>query len=178
MNDKTKGRLIVFTGLGKGKTTAGLGLAVRAVGRGMKVLVIQFMKARTDIGEYKAAERLAPELEWRVRGSGFIYPNDPPSLERAKVKARAALKEAAAELRGAWDLVVLDEALYAIQFGLFSAAELVAALRARKESVHVVVTGGSEAPAEILELADTATEMRKIKHAFDQGVQAQEGIEF
>ena len=173
-----KGRVLICTGTGKGKTTAALGLALRAVGHGLRVLVVQFMKARTDTGEHLAAARLAPELEVRVRGTGFVNRDDPASVARARAKAAQALGEAAGTLHGRYDVVILDEALTALQYGLIEPASLLDALAARSESVHVVLTGGESAPREIIDLADTVTEMRNVKHAFELGVDAQEGIEF
>jgi cob(I)alamin adenosyltransferase len=169
-----RGLLVVHTGDGKGKTTAALGLAVRALGHGQRVAVVQFVKGRWRTGERRFAEGL-PGLTFLTLGEGFTSAGDPALHARA---ARAALDAARALLAaGEHRLVVLDELTHAIRPGFLELGEVLAALAARAEGVTVVVTGRG-APAPLLDAADLVTEMRAVKHPHAQGVAAQAGIEF
>jgi len=169
------GRVLIFTGKGKGKTTAALGTALRAVGHGMRVLVVQFVKER-ETGEHVAARRLAPELEIRPTGTGFLQ-QDAASRGRAARAAQDALRNVADELAaGEYNLVVLDEILFAAAEELVEPGAVAAAVRARAPGVHVILTGRGGA-GELGELADTVTRMDCVKHAFEQGIDATEGIE-
>ncbi|GAB5602244.1 cob(I)yrinic acid a,c-diamide adenosyltransferase [Thermus sp. FJN-A] len=169
-----RGLLLVYTGDGKGKSTAAFGLALRAHGRGLKVRIFQFLKHETArFGEHRALGLLGIPIEGL--GDGFTW--------RSRDLARSAglaqegwLRAKEALLSGAYDLVILDEATYPLRYGWISLEEFLDTLRARPAHVHVVVTGRG-APEALLHLADTVTEMRKVKHAFDQGVPAQRGIE-
>jgi len=175
--DEQAGRILIFAGKGKGCTTAALGSALRAVGHGMKTLVIQFVKHRR-CGEHEAAKRLAPELEIRLMGSGFLHPEDSESMEEARRSAGEALETARRVLRqGEHDMVILDEVLFAISSGLISAEEVLQAIEAREPRVHVILTGHS-VPPKLAELADTVTEFSCVKHAFHQGTKATRGLEF
>lgn len=168
----TTGRVHVYTGDGKGKTTAALGLALRASGAGLRVLVGQFAKGR-ECSELAALERLGVTV--RRFGLPHFLIGTPSPEDRAA--ARRGLDEMRAVLAaGAYDLIILDEANIAIQFGLFSVNELLAALATRAPQVEVVVTGRAAHP-KLLECADLVTEMREIKHYFRDGVQARKGIE-
>lgn len=169
-----RGLLLVYTGDGKGKSTAAFGLALRAHGRGLKVRVFQFLKHRgARFGEHRALEALGIPIEGL--GDGFTWRSR--DLEASAQLAREGWERAKeALLSGAWDLLVLDEATYPLRYGWIALEDFLEALRARPRHVHVVVTGRG-APEALLELADTVTEMRKLKHAFDQGVPAQRGIE-
>lgn len=168
-----RGLIIVNTGDGKGKTTAALGLAIRAWGSGLRVLILQFIKGKRRSGELETLEALG--LETRQLGLGFTNRGD---LDVHKAAARAALEEARREiLSGAWDLIVLDEITYAIKFGLLRTEEVVALTRLRPPRLHLVFTG-RDAPPELIDIADLVTEMRLIKHPFQRGVAAQAGIEF
>ncbi len=169
-----RGLIIVYTGDGKGKTTAALGLALRAAGRGLRVRVFQFLKHETArFGEHRALERLGVPIEGL--GDGFTWKSR--DLEESAGLARRGWERARdAIASGEWDLVVLDEVTYPIRYGWIEGAEVVASLSSRPRHVHVVLTGRS-APAELVEVADTVTEMRKVKHAFEAGVPAQRGIE-
>lgn len=170
-----KGLVLVFTGDGKGKTTAALGLALRAWGRGMRVLILQFLKGECQAGELEAAARL-DGLEIRPLGAGFVFPGD--DLERHRQAARGALAEAEAALTaGRHHLVVLDEILYALGLGLITLDDLLALLSLKPRGMHLVLTGRG-APPEILDRADLVTEMREIKHHYRAGVGAVKGIEF
>jgi cob(I)alamin adenosyltransferase len=172
-----KGYVHIYTGDGKGKTTAALGLALRAVGNGLKVLIIQFLKSEdADSGELKAAERFAPDLDIRPRGEeGFIDPGNIPA--GAFTLAAEALAESEKEIQsGNWDIVVLDEINVAVAFSLVNVREVLDIVNARPEGVELVLTGRF-APAEFIDVADLVTEMKAIKHYFEEGVSARDGIE-
>lgn len=164
------------TGDGKGKTTAALGVAMRAVGQGLNVSMIQFIKGAWQPGEVKVAPRLAPNLEIIPMGRGFTWLSKDLSKDRAKAQEAWVLaKEKMSSDR--YELVILDEITHAINHGFVDLHDVVEALRGKKESLHVIVTG-RDAPAEIIALADLVTEMRLVKHPYDTGVMAQRGIEF
>ncbi|WP_457631824.1 cob(I)yrinic acid a,c-diamide adenosyltransferase [Oceanithermus sp.] len=169
-----RGLLFVYTGDGKGKTTAALGLVLRALGRGLRPRVFQFIKhERAAFGEHRALERLGVPIEGL--GDGFSWRSR--DLEKSAELARTGWQRAAEAIAsGDWDLVVLDEVTYPLNFGWLDLDEVLEVLRTRPRNVHVVLTG-RDAPAELVELADTVTEMRKVKHAYDAGVPAQKGIE-
>ena len=178
MSDVRRGLIIVNTGPGKGKTTAAMGTALRAVGQGMKVLMLQFLKGSWHYGELDAVKAFGDRFVMRQMGRGFVKvggaetdPEDVRLVEEAWREAEQAITS------GQWDLEVLDEINYAISYGMLDAAKVVAALRARPEMVHVILTGRNAHPS-VVELADTVTEMRQIKHAYEKGVMAQRGIEY
>jgi cob(I)alamin adenosyltransferase len=171
-----KGLLIINTGDGKGKTTAALGMVLRAWGRGMKVCVIQFIKAETgQWGEIKAAKKLG--IEWHTTGDGFTW----LSKDKDETTARALhgweiAKEKIAS--GNYDLIVLDEFTYTMTNNWLDTTEVLEWLRFNRLSdLHLVITGRS-APAALIQQADLVTEMLMIKHPFEQGIEAQPGIEF
>ena len=167
-----KGLLQVYTGDGKGKTTAALGLALRARGAGLRVFVGQFAKGR-DCSELASLERLGVTVRQFGRPQ-FIH--GPPSAADLAA-ARGGLEEARAALAGgAFDLVILDEASVAVQCGLFPVNELLAVLAARAAAVEAVVTGRGAHP-KLVEVADLVTEMREVKHYYRDGVKARKGIE-
>lgn len=175
--DKEKGLVLVFTGNGKGKTTSALGLALRSWGHDMKVLILQFIKSR-QCGEHLAAERMYPGLEIRPLGLGFIKFNDPKDLEKQKQAAREALANVEnAMLSGEYQLLILDEVLYALKYGLVETSDLIMLLDKKPQPLHLVLTG-RDAPLEIIERADLVTEMKEIKHPYKQGIPAQQGIEY
>ena len=183
-----RGLVQVYTGNGKGKTTAALGLALRAAGHGLRVGVIQFMKGQLESGERKAAERLAPELEIHTFGSarwgdpskappGTPWWKLPPSAED-RDKAQEALSFAReAMASGRYDIIILDEVFGAIGLGLVSLEQALDLIRARPEHVELILTGRA-APAEIVDAADLVTEMKAVKHPYQEGVKARKGIEF
>lgn len=167
------GLVIVHTGDGKGKTTAALGLALRAFGAGLKVLILQFIKGKKDSGELKALKLLGVEI--KQCGLGFITKEN---FAEQKKSARAAIELAQKEiLSGAWDLIILDEINYAVKFGLLDAPEILSLIKIRPPELHLVFTGRDALP-ELIEVADLVTEMKLIKHPFQKGIAAQLGIEF
>lgn len=168
-----RGLIIVHTGDGKGKTTAALGLAIRAFGAGLKVLILQFIKGVRRSGELEALDALG--IEVRQLGLGFTSKGE---LDEHKAAAQAAIESARKEiLSGAWDLIILDEINYAVKFGLLSAAEVLELITIRPPQLHLVFTGRDALP-ELIDAADLVTEMKLIKHPFQSGVAAQAGIEF
>jgi len=171
--DDRRGLIIVHTGDGKGKTTAALGLAIRAHGAGLNVLVLQFIKGLRRSGELNALDALG--IEVRQLGLGFTSAGD---INEHRAAARLALDTARAEISsGAWDLIVLDEINYAVKFNLLTAADITALLTIRPPQVHLVFTG-RDAPPQLINAADLVTEMKLVKHPFQRGVEAQAGIEF
>ena len=196
-----RGLILINTGPGKGKTTAALGTALRAAGNGMSVLILQFLKGSWHYGELDAAAALNTALGAAESGTGgTLSPatSSPPAqnfvirqLGRGFVKVggaetdpedirlvEAAWAEAAAAiLSGDWDLVVLDEINYAIGYKMLSPEAVAEVLRRKPEMVHVILTGRNAHPL-LVELADTVTDMREVKHAYQRGILAQRGIEF
>ena len=176
--DSRRGLLLINTGPGKGKTTAALGTAMRAVGNGMRVLVLQFLKGSWHYGELDAAESFNGNMVLRQMGRGFVKvggaetdPEDIRMVEQAWAEAREAIYS------GEWDMVVLDEINYAIGYGMLDPAVVAEALKGRPEMVHVILTGRNAHPL-LVEIADTVTEMREVKHAYQKGILAQRGIEY
>lgn len=172
---RARSLVLVNTGHGKGKSTAAFGVVMRAVARDWRVCVIQFVKSdRWKVGEEKVARQLG--VDWLKGGDGFTWLS--PDLEESQGRAVAAWELARAALAaGEHQLVVLDEITYPINWGWISGEEVAAAIRDRPERVNVVATG-RDAPPELIEVADTVTEMVKIKHAYDRGIRARRGIDF
>ena len=176
--ENTRGLLVVNTGNGKGKTTCALGLMMRAAGQGLHCCMIQFMKARNDrYGEHESAEKLG--IEVHTMGDGFTWDTRNPEQDRAT--ARATWQLCVEKMRSReYDLLVFDELVYVLSYGMLPVAEVVAellAMRADQPALHIVVTG-RDAPVELIEAADLVTEMREVKHPFTAGIRAQRGIEF
>ena len=173
-----RGYVVVLTGDGKGKTTSALGMAMRAIGQGLRVTMLQFLKGSWKYGELETAARLSPDLTMRQLGGEFIRidPDNPDSqdVEMAR-EAWAVAKEALAS--GDYGMVILDEINGTIAYGLLPVDDVVEAVKQRPEHVHVVLTGRSAHP-KLLELADLATEMREIKHPYRTGQPARKGIEY
>jgi cob(I)alamin adenosyltransferase len=167
--------VLVNTGDGKGKSTAAFGTMLRAVARGWKVCVIQFVKSgRWRTGEEELGRRLG--VDWNPMGDGFTW--DSEDMEATRAKAVAAWEAAARAIAsGDYQLVVLDEVTYPMRWGWIDSAEVARAIRDRPGTVNVVATG-RDAPAELLEVADTVTEMRKLRHAYDGGVMARRGLDY
>jgi cob(I)alamin adenosyltransferase len=178
MNDVRRGLIIVNTGPGKGKTTAAMGTALRALGNGMRVLMLQFLKGSWHYGELDAAEIFGDRFVMKQMGRGFVKvggaetdPEDIRMVEEAWQEAEKAI------LSGEWDLIILDEINYAISYKMLDPAKVVEVLKRKPEMVHVILTGRNAHPT-IVDLADTVTEMREVKHAYQKGVMAQRGIEY
>src|SRR6516225_933461 len=172
---KKKGLIIVNTGNGKGKTTAALGVALRACGYGMRVIILQFFKGKWKYGELRSAPKLET-LEIRPMGQGFTW--ESKDIEVDKRMVREAWQAASAEiLSGKYDLVILDEINYALSYGFLPVEDVVDFLKKKPPMLHVILTGRDAKP-EIIEIADMVTEMREIKHPFQKGIVAQKGIEF
>ena len=177
-----KGLILINTGPGKGKTTAALGTALRAVGCGMKVLVLQFIKGSWHYGELDAADAFGPNFAGnfviRQMGRGFVKIGGAQADPEYIRLVQAAWEEARAAINsGEWDLVVLDEINYAISYGMLDPEVVAETLRGKPEMVHVILTGRNAHPS-LVELADTVTEMREVKHAYQKGILAQRGIEY
>lgn len=171
-----RGLVMINTGDGKGKTTAALGLAFRAVGHGFKVFVVQFIKGGWAYGELETAKRLGPLIEIHPMGEGFTWDTKNPVRDMEKARAAwEAGKQAA--LSGQWDIVIFDEINYVIKYDYLPADEVAMFLKEKPPELHVILTGRDAHPT-LIELADTVTEMRAVKHVFDQGIKAQKGIEF
>jgi len=170
-----RGVLVVNTGNGKGKSSAAFGVVARALGHGMKVAVIQFVKSRSDTGE-EAFFRRCPEVAWHVMGEGFTW--ETQDSARDESTAKAAWETACRYLADpAFGLVVLDEMTYAFKYGWLAVDEVLSVLAARPRMQHAIVTGRA-APEALIAAADTVTEMALVKHAFKAGVKAMPGIEW
>ena len=171
-----KGLLIVHTGTGKGKSTAAWGLAMRALGHGLKLGVVQFVKGRRETGERKLLERFPDLVTIKVMGEGFTWETQDKARD---VRAAEAAFEAARAMMRDPDLhmLILDELNIVLRYGYLDLDEVVAALRARRDGLHVVVTGRNAKP-ELIEAADLVTEMTLVKHPFRDGVKGQLGVEF
>lgn len=167
--------VLVNTGNGKGKSTAAFGTMLRAVARGWKVAVVQFIKSGDwKVGEQEVGERLG--VEWHALGEGFTWDSD--DLEHDKAVAADAWAVAKGIIdSGDYRLVVLDEITYPMTWGWLETSEVVAGIAGRPRRTNVIVTG-RDAPEELIELADTVTEMREVKHAYQQGIAAKKGIDY
>jgi cob(I)alamin adenosyltransferase len=172
-----KGLIIVTTGAGKGKTTAALGLAFRALGQGLKVGIVQFIKGAIPTGEASLAARLNLPIEIYTMGDGFTWNTQDRSGDIAS--ARKAWDKAAALLRDeSFGMIILDELNVVLHYDYLPRDEVIAELRDKRPMLHVVITGRNARP-ELIELADLVTEMKLIKHPYrEQGVKPQKGIEF
>jgi cob(I)alamin adenosyltransferase len=167
--------LLVNTGDGKGKSSAAFGVMLRSVAVGWPVVVLQFIKSgEWKVGEEKVGRQLG--VEWHSLGEGFTWDSD--NLDHDKDVAQRAWKTAAAIISaGQHRLVILDELTYLCTWGWIDVDDVVSVLRTRPDDVNVIITG-RDCPQQIIEIADTVTEMRKIKHAYDQGITAKKGIEY
>ena len=176
-----KGLLIVHTGKGKGKSTAAFGLVMRAIGNGLKVGVVQFVKGKWQTGERPVLERFPDQVEVRVSGEGFTWDTQDRARDiRAAEAGWAAAKEMIEACRGdapRYDMVLLDELNIVLRYDYLSLDEVVDFLKKKPEGLHVIVTGRNAKPA-LIEAADLVTEMTEVKHPFRAGVKAQKGIEF
>jgi len=168
-------QLLINTGDGKGKSTAAFGTAMRAIARGWKVAVVQFLKSGDwKVGEEKIARQMG--VDWWAMGDGFTW--DSENMDESEAIAIAGWERATEVIRsGEYSLVVLDEITYPINWGWILLDEVVDALEGRPGKVNVILTG-RDAPQRLIEIADTVTEMRKVKHAYDSGVMARRGIDY
>jgi len=173
------GLTIVYTGKGKGKTTAALGIALRAVGYGKKICMIQFIKGSWHYGEMDSSKRLEPEFEMVAVGKGFvgIIDDKTPKVEHEKI-AKEAIKISIEKIQSEkYDIVILDEINYAINLNLVKVEDVLNLIKSKPPGIDLVLTG-NYAKDEIIELADLVTEMKEIKHPFQRGVKAKKGIDF
>ena len=172
-----KGLVLVNTGNGKGKTTAALGLSIRAWGEGLKVLILQFIKGSWKYGELKALAKFAPEITVKQCGQGFTRRGN-TDIKIHQESAKKALIEAKEEmLSNKWDMIILDEINYAIDFELVELNDVLDLIEHKPVNLHLVLTGRN-AKEEIIAKANLVTEMKEIKHPFKEGIKAQKGIEF
>lgn len=170
-----RGLFLIHTGNGKGKSTAAFGLLARALGHGMKAVVVQFIKSRSDTGE-ESFFKTSPNVTWHVMGDGFTW--ETQDAEQDKKTAQAAwtiVKQALQDT--SIDIIILDEFTYTLKYGWLEIGEVISAIQNRPMMQHLVVTGRGAPPA-LVEIADTVSEIALVKHAFHVGVQAMPGIEF
>jgi len=171
-----KGLLIVYTGAGKGKTTAALGMALRCIGHGMKVAIVQFIKGAIDTAEERALKSFGGQVIFLRMGEGYTW--ETQNRERDTKFAQDAWTAACGFLRDpSYAMVILDEFNIALQHQYVSLEDVLPILRGRPPMLHVVITGRG-APAELIDEADLVTEMKQVKHPFRKGIKAQQGVEF
>ena len=170
-----RGLILLNTGDGKGKTTAAIGVAFRALGHGLRVGMLQFIKGKWKTGERRLGEQ-TPGLTWLTMGRGFTWESE--DLDRDRAAARTAWQAAQKWLTNeAFDLVIFDEITYVVNYGFVPVGEVVTALQNRQDKLHVILTG-RDAPSELIAVADVVTEMQPVKHPYRDGVRAQKGVEF
>ncbi len=176
---KEKGLLVVYTGNGKGKTTAALGMTVRAVGYDWKICIVQFIKGSWKYGELDGIKKLAPNVELNVMGQGFVgIVDDDKPFEDHRTAAKKAFELAREKmLSGKYQLVILDELNVAVSLGLISDDELQELVEQKPEMLHLVITGRG-ATQWLIDKADLVTEMTEIKHPYQKGILAQKGVDF
>ncbi len=174
-----KGLVIVFTGNGKGKTTAALGIALRAAGHKMYVSIVQFLKSQSSTGELRAVERLMPEVEIVSLGKGFVNccGDRMPRDEHRRAAQEALTLARQRMLSGSWDVLILDEINTAASLGLIDVKDIVSLVQEKPAKLHLLLTGRDAHP-EVIALADLVTEMRNIKHPYDRGIPACQGIDY
>ena len=173
---RTAGVIVITTGNGKGKSSSGFGMVIRAMGHGMKVGVVQFIKGAMSTGEEKFLRRFPEEVNFHAMGEGYTW--ETQNRERDIEKAQAAWRKAQEYLADpSIGLVMFDELNIALKYRYLDVQQVIADLRARPEMQHVVITGRG-APPELIEIADTVTEMQEVKHAFHNGIVAQAGVEW
>lgn len=174
-----KGLTIVYTGKGKGKTTAALGIALRVTGYKKKICMIQFIKGSWHYGEMDSSKRLEPEFEMIAIGKGFVGIIDDKSTKTDHQKiAKEAIKISNEKIQsGKYDIVILDEINYAVNLDLISLSDVLDLVKSKPQNVDLILTG-NYAKKELIEVADLVTEMKEIKHPFQQGIKAKKGIDF
>ena len=174
-----QGLTIIYTGKGKGKTTAALGIALRAVGYGKRICMIQFIKGSWHYGEMISSKKLEPDFEMIAVGKGFvgIIDDRDPKEEHEKI-ANEAIKICSKKIQsGKYDIVILDEVNYAINLGLIKLEDVLSLIKSKPNELDIVLTG-NYAKEELIEIADLVTEMKEIKHPFQKGKKAKKGIDF
>lgn len=173
------GLTIIYTGKGKGKTTAALGIALRATGYKKKICMIQFIKGSWHYGEMESSKRLEPEFEMVAIGKGFVgIIDDKSPKEDHQEIAKEAIRISNEKIQsGKYDIVILDEINYAVNLNLISLDDVLDLIKSKPENVDLVLTG-NYAKEEMIEAADLVTEMKEIKHPFQKGIKAKEGIDF
>ncbi|HQO08501.1 MAG TPA: cob(I)yrinic acid a,c-diamide adenosyltransferase [Clostridiales bacterium] len=170
-----KGLIIINTGDGKGKSTAAFGTAFRALGHGWKVCVIQFIKSPSEYGEVISAEKF-PNLEWYTEGRGFTWNSD--DLEKDKAVSQKGFELAKQKIGSdKYDLIILDEITYLTNYKFIDIEDLLKVLKNKPCRLNIILTGRNADP-KLIEIADTVTEMKKIRHCFDKEIKAKKGIEF
>lgn len=175
--EKFRGLTVIFTGDGKGKTSAAIGVVARSLGHGFRCKVIQFIKADTGTGEYGLLRKLSPDVEIEQFGRGFTWKKK-HSREEHLAAAKEGLAAAGADLvSGKYRLMVLDEILYAIGNGLVELGNVVRLVKSKPPDMHLILTGRG-APKELVDLADMVTEMRPVKHPMEKGIPAQKGLDY
>ncbi len=174
-----KRTIIVFTGNGKGKTTASLGCAFRAAGHKMKVLMVQFIKSDWKYGELETAKKLRTEIEMYPMGRGYVFNTDNPTRKKEhKTAAQAALKFAEKKTRtGRYDFLILDEINNIVSLGVLSETRLLSFLKKLPRDLNIILTGRN-AGRKTIQYADLVTEMKEIKHPYKKGILARKGIEY
>ncbi len=173
--ERVESRVLINTGQGKGKSSAAFGVMSRAWARGWRVCVIQFVKSgKWKVGEKKLADHLG--IEWNALGDGFTWESE-DLVETAKLGAHAWEVAKGKILSGEYDMIIMDEITYAINYGWIPLEDVVSVINSRPKKTNLVLTGRN-APEALIEAADTVTEMRKVKHAFDHGIKARKGIEY
>lgn len=173
------GLVIVYTGKGKGKTTAALGIALRATGYKKRICMIQFIKGSWHYGEMDSSKRLEPEFEMVAVGKGFVgIIDDKSPREEHEDIAKEAVRVSNEKIQsGEYDIVILDEINYAVNLKLITVKQVLDIIKSKPRTVDLVLTG-NYAREEVIEMADLVTEMRVIKHPFQRGIKAKEGIDF
>ena len=171
-----KGLLIVYTGNGKGKTTAAMGIALRALGHNYRVCIIQFLKGSWKSGEFFSAQRFNDLLDFHIKGKGFTWQST--DIGEDKKAARDAWEFAKSTIQSKrYHVIILDELTYLIQYALVHESEIVECLNRRSDNLHVVITG-RKAPQTLIEEADIVTHMVDVKHPLRKGIKAQKGIDY
>ena len=177
--ERQSGLVIVYTGKGKGKTTAALGMALRAIGHNHRICMIQFIKGSWHYGEMSSSKKLEPEFELTAVGKGFvgILDDRTPKEIHQKIAQEAIQISKEKILSEKYDLVILDEINYAVNLGLIELQQVLELIKVRPQKVSIVLTG-NHVRQEIIDVADLVTEMREIKHPFQRGIRAKKGIDF
>jgi cob(I)alamin adenosyltransferase len=173
------GLVIVYTGKGKGKTTAALGMALRAIGHDQKICMIQFIKGSWHYGEMSSSKKLEPDFELTAVGKGFvgILDDKTPKETHEKIAQEAIHISREKILSEKYDIVILDEVNYAVNLGLVDVQQVLDLIRIKPQKVSLVLTG-NHARQQVIDAADLVTEMKEVKHPFQRGIRAKKGIDF